>query len=507
MSATGPWVPPTAAPVRPAGPALTAPALRAPGPRSQKSWAGISQVFRSLANDGLDERLPGIGSDLLSVGPSSLSVEEYMQRVEMAAAEAAGGSGDAFEVSATYVGPHLKWVEQEDILGAVVAAVPRLDVRSRLSRRGGFGGMILLFAERDEVERLSQGGGPGAAAGPGRGGGPTPGERAGGRGGGGPRDAGPEEGLAPGDSAGVEAMFRSPEVHPRGVVVFDFGAVVCLGLGRDAEAHILRELSLLELSAKLSSQRGLKYEGGEGREGPGGARVPYVSRAENENFVVEVRPTQHSFSVLRGNTLSLQTIDVDSVRVIATALAQSVAMDHYSRLTDSMMDEFERMSSGLQRAKGRFNVSKKKLFKLVAQTNLVMIDVVRNIGVMERSEPAWENVRYDQLWDIVRKDLELIDRFKTLRTKVQMIQDSSKVYLDIMNNRRSDMLEIMIVVLISIEIVVMLLQISVDSGILDSASLTSPGQTLHRLVVQPLLESAGVAQAPGGAGGEGQPGY
>jgi len=235
--------------------------------------------------------------------------------------------------------------------------------------------------------------------------------------------------------------------------------------------------------------------------------VPYVSRAENENFVVEVRPTQHSFSVLRGNTLSLQTIDVDSVRVIATALAQSVAMDHYSRLTDSMMDEFERMSSGLQRAKGRFNVSKKKLFKLVAQTNLVMIDVVRNIGVMERSEPAWENVRYDQLWDIVRKDLELIDRFKTLRTKVQMIQDSSKVYLDIMNNRRSDMLEIMIVVLISIEIVVMLLQISVDSGILDSASLTSPGQTLHRLVVQPLLESAGVAQAPGGAGGEGQPGY
>lgn len=45
-----------------------------------------------------------------------------------------------------------------------------------------------------------------------------------------------------------------------------------------------------------------------------------------------------------------------------------------------------------------------------------------------------------------------------------MIQDSSKVYLDILNNKRSDMLEVIIVVLIALETVVMLLQIGVDSG-------------------------------------------
>lgn len=76
-----------------------------------------------------------------------------------------------------------------------------------------------------------------------------------------------------------------------------------------------------------------------------------------------------------------------------------------------------------------------------------MIDVVRNIGLMERSEvrgcegmcaacvahavdcavpsvassaryrltgppsqPAWREERYDHLWEAVRKDLELIDR-------------------------------------------------------------------------------------------------
>lgn len=47
-------------------------------------------------------------------------------------------------------------------------------------------------------------------------------------------------------------------------------------------------------------------------------------------------------------------------------------MDHYSRLTDVMMEEFERLSIGLQRAGGRFNVPKKKLFALVCRRALML---------------------------------------------------------------------------------------------------------------------------------------
>lgn len=45
---------------------------------------------------------------------------------------------------------------------------------------------------------------------------------------------------------------------------------------------------------------------------------------------------------------------------------QSVAMDHYARLIDNMMVEFERLSIRLQAAGGKFNIPKKKLFTLVS---------------------------------------------------------------------------------------------------------------------------------------------
>jgi uncharacterized Rmd1/YagE family protein len=177
---------------------------------------------------------------------------------------------------------------------------------------------------------------------------------------------------------------------------------------------------------------------------------------------------------LDGNTLSLRRLDVDSVRVLATAMGQSVAMDHYGKKVDRMMAEFERLSERLQRARGRFNIPKKELFALVAASNLVMIDVVRSIGLMERSEPAWRDARYDELWETIRRDLELIDRFTTLKMKVGMIQESSQVYLDILNNRRSDLAEFAIIVLLMIEIVVMGIQILVEADAIDHAVIQHP---------------------------------
>lgn len=80
-------------------------------------------------------------------------------------------------------------------------------------------------------------------------------------------------------------------------------------------------------------------------------------------------------------------------------------------------------------------------------------------------------------------------RFTTLKTKVQMIQDSSKVYLDIMNNRRSDMHEVAIVVLISLEIVVMLIQIGVDAGVIGETDIPTlaPTYPLPQALLPTLL--------------------
>jgi len=417
----------------------------------------MAEAYARLANmdwvegssmGGLHRDVPG--GALQSDKERGAFIDTYLQKQPWTAEELAVPTTSHFQISAHYIGSVLKLVDKKEVLFTISEALPRIDVREKVSRRGGSGGSILLYASHDD---------------------------------GTPHDA-PAEPVAHGYRGSIDEAFQSPGVMPRGVVVFDFGAVVMVGLKKDTEHEIVDTLT------RLGNEAADAIKIREGELALGRVRgAPGHLAAETEDFVVDIRPAQHTFSMLKGNTLRLQTMDVDSVRVVATALAQSVAMDHYARLIDNMMVEFERLSIRLQAAGGKFNIPKKKLFTLVAETNLAMIDVVRNIGLMERSEPAWREERYDHLWEAVRKDLELIDRFTTLKLKVQMIQDSSKVYLDILNNKRSDMLEVIIVVLIALETVVMLLQIGVDSGAIASDFIKHPGQSLLRGILIPAYEA------------------
>ena len=56
----------------------------------------------------------------------------------------------------------------------------------------------------------------------------------------------------------------------------------------------------------------------------------------------------------------------------------------------------------------------------------------------------------------MRADFELEDRFDHLAYKLNLIQTQSKFYLEILQNRKSDTLEWIIILLISMEICVSL---------------------------------------------------
>ena len=60
------------------------------------------------------------------------------------------------------------------------------------------------------------------------------------------------------------------------------------------------------------------------------------------------------------------------------------------------------------------------------------------------------------MWSGLRADFELEERFDHLDYKLNLIQTQSKFYLEILQNRKSDTLEWIIIVLISMEICVSL---------------------------------------------------
>ena len=92
----------------------------------------------------------------------------------------------------------------------------------------------------------------------------------------------------------------------------------------------------------------------------------------------------------------------------------------------------------------------------MATNNTTLTDLVNNLKLLDRSDTAWNYERYSDLWEDLRKEFELEDRFETLEYKLNLVQHNVKFFLEILQNRKSDTLEWIIIILISGEILVSL---------------------------------------------------
>jgi len=182
-----------------------------------------------------------------------------------------------------------------------------------------------------------------------------------------------------------------------------------------------------------------------------------------EDYGVTVRPTMARWSSLGNDSLTVKRLDVNNIRVISSILGQTVALDHYALKVDAMLETFGKINNEME-ATGELTISKPKLFMLVATNNNTLTDVITKLRLLDRSDTAWKYAQYGEIWDGMRSDFELEDRFETIDLKLNIIQNNVKFFLEVLQNRKSDTLEWIIIVLISLEIAVALYDMSRSIG-------------------------------------------
>merc|ERR1712216_830550 len=113
---------------------------------------------------------------------------------------------------------------------------------------------------------------------------------------------------------------------------------------------------------------------------------------------------------------------------------------------DGMVEIFSKLNKSTE-STGDLNISKKRLFSLVAENNNTLTELITKLGLLGRSDTAWQYAQYNIVWEGLFQDLDY---------KLNLIQTQVKFYLEILQNRKSDALEWIIIVLISLEICVSL---------------------------------------------------
>ncbi len=182
-----------------------------------------------------------------------------------------------------------------------------------------------------------------------------------------------------------------------------------------------------------------------------GEVVPQSHRFR-ETLECKLRPWQEKYHEMGQDVVHLRELNEDSIKVVADVIGHSVALNFYNKKADRMLEDFRALNNSVEGSGVFSEMDKKDLFKLVALNNKILTDAMSS-GLLEQSKPAWNFNRLDALWNDLRDEFSIGDRFSKVEHKINHVQSNTKFFLEILNHQKSNKLEWIIIVLIAAEIV------------------------------------------------------
>jgi len=183
--------------------------------------------------------------------------------------------------------------------------------------------------------------------------------------------------------------------------------------------------------------------------------------AGSDDFIIEVDHSQETWSEFKDNRLTLQKLDVNNIRVIASVMGQSIALNHFEQVVDGMLQSFEKANGD---ANNDISISfqpsqTKLLFKILRECNAVLSEVIVKLGLLDRTkmkDTVWKYEKYFKIWEGLREEFEIDTRWDIMNTKTEYLQHNMRFLVELLHSHKGERLEWMIIVLITAELLVSL---------------------------------------------------
>jgi uncharacterized Rmd1/YagE family protein len=212
-------------------------------------------------------------------------------------------------------------------------------------------------------------------------------------------------------------------------VLFRFGAVVFFGVAAQDEVVFLDALR---------------------------ARVANP-HAKPEIEAVDVRAAPGEKEAVVDGVVSLDSITVERLQVIADVLAKSLVLALYESRVADTFDGIEPVARELER-KGRIRGNADQLLKHIGATLLVDHTMVGRVAVSEKPELLWDNPALEGLYIRLEDEFELRERQEALERKLGVISRTAETLVELIQSRHALRVEWYIVALIVLEVLLTLYQ-------------------------------------------------
>jgi required for meiotic nuclear division protein 1 len=188
----------------------------------------------------------------------------------------------------------------------------------------------------------------------------------------------------------------------------------------------------------------------------GRARPGLTSATVLEEF--SVREDPGSKATVSAGVLTIDDLTPERATVIALTVAQSAAMEYYERIVEGMFSRTARLVDQLE-SRGSVPFRTRPLHKFIGAAVSTRNEVLTILHLLDKPDEAWDDPLMDRIYDELRAEFDLVDRYQALELKLRSVQEALELVLDVARDRRLVLLEAAIVGLIVLEIVLSLLRL------------------------------------------------
>jgi uncharacterized Rmd1/YagE family protein len=191
------------------------------------------------------------------------------------------------------------------------------------------------------------------------------------------------------------------------------------------------------------------------------ARPGLTTKVVRESFTVREEPGTRLDMV--DGTLVVDALTPSRAAVVALIVAQSAAMEYYERIVANLFARATALVDPLEH-RGTVSLRTRQLHRFIGQAVTTRAEVVAVLALLDKPDATWDDPGLDRIYDDLRAEFDLRDRYDTLTQKLQGSQETLELVLDVARDRRMWLLEISIFLLIAVEVLMELVRMALSHG-------------------------------------------
>ena len=184
-------------------------------------------------------------------------------------------------------------------------------------------------------------------------------------------------------------------------------------------------------------------------------RPGLTTQVVRESFTV--REEQGAKVDIVDGVLAVDHFGPTRAAVVALIVAQSAAMEYYERIIAELFSRTTALVDPLEKS-GSVPMRTKRLHQFIGQAIATRSEVITVLTLLDKPDATWDDPALDRIYDDLRAEFDLSDRYATLTQKLTGVQEALELVLDVARDRRMWLLELFIGILIVFEVLLELVR-------------------------------------------------